>query len=191
MIRIQGLVKRYGSQTVLDHISLDLPEGSVTALVGPNGCGKTTLGHVLLGLVLPDAGHVTGLQGVRLAAVFQDDRLCPQLTAAANVGLVLPHEVDPGYIAHELASVGLDEVALAKPVRVLSGGQRRRVALVRGLLPPAGFVLLDEPFSGVDAESRAGLRSWVVERLAGRTALLITHDEADAQALDARVVRLG
>lgn len=185
MIHLVNVTKRYGPHTALDAVDLDLP-GGVTAIMGPNGCGKTTLARILLGLERPDAGAVTG-RPVRLAAVFQTDALCPQLTAAANVRLVLP--AGAGGVRTALDEIGLDPAAQDRPAAQLSGGERRRVALVRALLPEADLVVLDEPFTGIDPDALGAVRAWVAARLAGRTTLVITHDEADAEALGARLVR--
>jgi len=188
-IALSGVRKAYGDQVVLDGLDLDLPDGAATALMGPNGSGKTTVGRIVLGLTTPDAGTVAGLDGRRVAATFQEDRLCEQLTAEGNVRLVLDRaHANDAVLA--LRAAGLDDDALAKPVRDLSGGQRRRVAIVRSLVAPADVVVLDEPFKGLDAAARERLIAIVRERCAGRTLLLITHDVAEAHALGATVVTL-
>ena len=190
MITLRGVRKVYGEQVVLDGLDLDLPDAAVTAVMGPNGSGKTTIGRIVLGLTAPDAGTVAGLDGRRVAATFQEDRLCEQLTAVANVRLVLDR-AHAGEAVTALRAAGLDDDALAKPVRDLSGGQRRRVAIVRALVAPADVVVLDEPFKGLDVAARERLIALVRERCAGRTVLLVTHDVAEAEALDATVVTLG
>ncbi|NTW42220.1 MAG: ATP-binding cassette domain-containing protein [Cellulomonadaceae bacterium] len=190
MITLRGVIKRFGDQTVLDGFDLDLPDGEVTVLMGANGAGKTTVARLLLGLAVPDAGVIAGLAGWRRAAVFQEDRLCPQLTAVGNVRLVLDRGVGRAAVEAELHRIGLDDESLAKPVRDLSGGQRRRVALVRALMAEADLVVLDEPFTGMDAQVTPLVTAYVRERCAGRTTLLITHDAADAERFGARVVEL-
>jgi len=190
VITLRGVTKRYGEQVVLDGLDLDLPDGAVTALMGPNGSGKTTLARLVLGLEEPDAGTVSGLHGLRRAAAFQEDRLCDQLTAVGNVRLVL----DRGRAADAVAALreaGLDDDALSKPARDLSGGQRRRVAIVRALVADADLVVLDEPFKGLDRAAHGRMLELVRERCAGRTVLLITHDAAEAEALGATVVTLS
>jgi len=190
MITLRGVTKRFGDQVVLDGFDLDLADGAVTALMGPNGSGKTTIARLLLGLTVPDAGEIRGLAGRRRAAAFQEDRLCRQLTALGNVRLVLDHDVPASAVVAELDGVGLDAESLAKPVRDLSGGQRRRVAIVRALMADADLVVLDEPFKGLDADGKNVLMAYVQERRAGRTMLLITHDPAEAAWFGARVVEL-
>lgn len=183
------VIKRFGDATVLEDFTLELGAGSVTALMGTNGAGKTTAARLLLGLEVPDAGAVALSQGLRAAAVFQEDRLCAHLSAVANLRLVL----DRGRwveIERELAAVGLDADAVDRPVRELSGGQRRRVAIARAMVMGADLLVLDEPFTGIDAETKAAVIDYVRERVGRAAVLLITHDAADASALGARVVRL-
>jgi len=191
MITFRGVTKRYGDQVVLDGLDLDLARGSVTALMGPNGSGKTTVGRLLLGLTVPDAGVITGLAGRRRAAVFQEDRLCDHLTAVGNVRLVVGRGLGASVVADELQIVGLDDETLAKPVRELSGGQRRRVAIVRALLADAELLVLDEPFTGLDVGAKAAVMARIRERRGDRTVLLITHDPAEAEFFGADVVTLA
>jgi NitT/TauT family transport system ATP-binding protein len=190
MITLHGVTKRFGDQVVLDGLDLDLADGGVTAVMGPNGSGKTTLARLVLGLAAPDAGVVAGTAGRRGAVTFQEDRLCDQLTAVRNVRLVLDRSVPAAAVATELRRVGLDGESLTKPARDLSGGQRRRVAIVRALMADADLVVLDEPFKGLDADGKAVVMAYVRERRAGRTMLLITHDPSEAEFFGARVVEL-
>ena len=190
MITLRGVTKRFGDQVVLDGLDLDLAEGRATALIGPNGSGKTTLARLLLGLAVPDGGVIAGLEGLRRTAVFQEDRLCEQFTAVGNVRLVLDRATAVSAVADELRRVGLGEDSLAKPVRDLSGGQRRRVAIVRALMVDADLSVLDEPFKGLDDAAKALVMSYVRERCAGRTMLLITHDRHEAEWFGAHVIEL-
>ncbi|GHS89802.1 sulfate transporter [Actinomycetota bacterium] len=190
MITLRGVSHRFGDRVVLDGLDLDLPAGAVTTVMGPSGVGKTTLARVLLGLLRPDAGEVHGLDGLRRAAVFQEDRLCEQLGAVGNVRLVLGRSAPAAAVVAELAAVGLAGDDLAKPVHQLSGGQRRRVAIVRALAADADLVVLDEPFTGMDAATKAQVMVHVHERCAGRTVVLVTHDAGEAAWFGTRTVRL-
>jgi NitT/TauT family transport system ATP-binding protein len=188
-IILQGVTKRYGDHSVLAGVALTLEPDSVTAITGPNGVGKTTLARLVLGLEAPDSGFIAGMAGLRRAAVFQEDRLCAHLNAVANVRLALDRG-QRAFAELELALVGLGGDDASKPVSELSGGQRRRVAIARAMAARAPLVVLDEPFTGLDADTKPAVMQYVKERLVGRTALLITHDPAEAAFLGARVVRL-
>ena len=183
-IRIEGLCKSFGSRPVLQNFSLQA--AGPVVLMGPSGGGKTTLLRILMGLERADAGHVEGVG--RVAAVFQENRLCPQLTAVANITL-------PGGSAAraeaELRALGFGAAELALPSARLSGGQMRRAALLRALLcPGADTLLLDEPFTGMDADLAARAAAAVVRLTAGRDAILVTHDAEAAAWLGWPVVQL-
>jgi len=121
--------------------------------------------------------------------VFQDDRLVEHLGAVGNVHLVLRGWLEQA-VADELVALGLPPQSLQVPVRALSGGQRRRVALVRALLAPSHVLVLDEPFTSLDTDAKRVATAWVRDRLGDRATVLITHDVAEAQALGAYVMRL-
>lgn len=186
-----GLTKAYGDNVVLNGFTHAFPGGRVTCVLGRSGCGKTTLLRLLAGLEAPDAGAISGVPEGGLSMVFQEDRLPPQLSAADCLRCVLKKTPDrEARIAEALGALGIDP-ASAQPVSEYSGGMRRRVALARALVYPAPLVLLDEPFKGLDADTRAAAVAFTRRLLAGRTAVLVTHDAADAEAFDAEVVRLG
>ncbi len=183
-IEIRGLCKQFGPKAVLQNFTLTVRGPLV--LMGPSGCGKTTLLRILMGLETPDAGSVAGAG--RIAAVFQENRLCPQLTAADNITL-------PGgsraAAVRELRALGFAEAELALPAARLSGGQMRRAALLRALLcPGAQTLLLDEPFTGMDAGLTAQAAAAIVRLAAGRDTVLVTHDAEAAACLGWPVVRM-
>ncbi|MDR2896095.1 MAG: ATP-binding cassette domain-containing protein, partial [Propionibacteriaceae bacterium] len=152
MIAADNLCFAYGDQLVLDRLTFVLPDGGRLLLRGPNGSGKTTLLRLVMGLIEPNSGRLTGIDRP-IAAVFQDDRLAGQLTAIANLRLVAPRSMPRRRAEDELAAIGLDRGVWSKAVCQLSGGQRRRVAIARAMLQASladdAIVVLDEPFSGV------------------------------------------
>lgn len=187
---LQAVSKSFGAADVLSGFDVAVHPGEVIALMGVNGAGKTTIARLLLGLETPDAGEVSRPAGARCAAVFQENRLCEHLSAVENVRLVLDRS-RWGEVGAELEAVGLPADSHSKPVADLSGGQQRRVAIARALAPRAGLLVLDEPFAGVDVETKPALVACVRERIGGSAVVLITHDAAEAEALGARVVRVG
>ena len=170
MLTIDHLEKRFGSTVLFRDLTFTVDGPAV--LWAPSGWGKTTLLRILMGLETPTAGRVQGAG--RVSAVFQEDRLCPQLTAVQNVLLVLPDDRQEAAIRQDFARLGLDEAALALPARKLSGGQKRRTALLRALWAPGDTLLLDEPFTGVDAPRAEALMAAV--RAAGTPVLLAAHE---------------
>ena len=186
-ITIQKLSKSYNGIPVFQNVDLQLEEGRIYCLMAPSGAGKTTLFRILMGLEKPDSGSVTGLPTGPVAAVFQEDRLCPALTAQKNIQLV--HPVMAGEkLRQELLQL-LPEDSLDKPVSEFSGGMRRRVALMRAMLAPGQFLLMDEPFTGLDEDTREAAMEYVLAHRRGRTLLFTTHHAEEAERLGATRIR--
>ncbi len=165
----EGVCKRFDGQQVLKDVNLVCRPGEILYLRTPSGSGKTTLLRILAGLTPPDAGQVRTPAGVSM--VFQEDRLCPGFSAVKNVELATGEEDR----AREALLQVLEEEALDKPCGTLSGGMKRRVALVRAMEADSAAVLLDEPFAGMDADTRARAEAYVRERQKGRAILIATH----------------
>lgn len=184
---LRDVEKDFGELHVLTGASARFASGRVHVLTGPSGAGKTTLLRLLAGLERPDAGEVVRAGNLRLAMTFQEDRLLDNLTATANVRL--PHARLRGreleaFLAREreaLTAVGLP--VDSRPVRELSGGQRRRVAILRCVLADADALLFDEPLKGMDEGTVARVMDYVRPLLAGRTVLWVTHDSRETSLL--------
>lgn len=181
---LENVKKSYENKVVLENVTLEIPEGQTTCIMGASGCGKTTVARLLLGLEKPDGGKIEG-RGKGMSAVFQEDRLCETLSATENVRLVYP-EGDEKEALDLLFALGL-EGHTDKPVSALSGGMRRRVAIARALFAPFDLLVLDEAFTGLDEDTKAEVLAVVKRRCAGKTVLLITHDEGEARSLSDRV----
>ncbi len=206
MLAVRDVSVRYGARTILERIRFELADGQIVALQGPSGCGKSTLLRVIAGLLAPDEGTVeldgrdiTALPPHRrhIGLVFQDDQLFPHRDVAANIEFGLrmqrmPSAARAARVAELLELVGLDGFG-RRSVTSLSGGEAKRIALVRSLAPAPPLLLLDEPLSGLDVALHDRLADDLhrVLRATGTTALIVTHDPAEARALADRVVTLA
>jgi NitT/TauT family transport system ATP-binding protein len=203
IVEVRGLSKRYGGFTALSDIDLDFPEGQLTTLLGPSGCGKTTLLKIVAGLLDATAGEVR-VRGRRVdgpgperAFVFQDFALMPWATVLRNVAFGLELRGMPKAERHDIARRHIAGVGLAgfedRYPHELSGGMRQRVGLARALAVDADVLLLDEPFSAVDEQTRRKfqedlLRLRSVER---KTFIFVTHSIEEAVYLSDRIVMLS
>ena len=188
MLTIEHLTKQFGEKTLFRDLCLTVDGPAV--LWAPSGWGKTTLLRILMGLDTPTAGRVQGVG--RAAAVFQEDRLCPQLTALQNVTLVLPgsEKQYKEQIKADFKQLGMDVAALALPAARLSGGQKRRTALLRALWAPSDTLLLDEPFTGMDPDTLAAAAALLRTRCGTEPVLLATHDREAIRLLGWPVIEL-
>jgi ABC-type Fe3+/spermidine/putrescine transport system ATPase subunit len=214
MLELQGLCKHWlppraprhtVPRTLWEGLNLTVAAGETVALLGPSGSGKSTLLKVVAGLESPEAGRVLvdgqDLAGVPperrgFALMFQDFALFPHLSVLDNVAFGLVEQRQGRSAAREAALVMLERFGLqayvSSKVWQLSGGEQQRVALARALITRPRILLLDEPFSALDAELRLQLRSEFAQRIAEQkmATLLVTHDEAEARALGQRGYRL-
>ena len=188
MLTVEHLTKQFGAKTLFRDLSLTVEGPAV--LWAPSGWGKTTLLRILMGLDTPTAGRVQGVG--HAAAVFQEDRLCPQLTAVQNVALVLPgsEKQYKAQIEADFQQLGMDMAALALPAARLSGGQKRRTALLRALWAPSDTLLLDEPFTGMDPGTLSAAAALLRRRCTEKPVLLATHDREAIRLLGWPVLEL-
>ncbi len=200
---IRDLHKSFRDATVLGGLSLTFSPETPWCIMAPSGYGKTTLFRILLGLETADSGKIswigqtTGAQGrrtgvspagCRFSAVFQEDRLCEAFTPIDNVRLAVP-SLSRAQIASELAKV-LPADCLNRPVSSLSGGMKRRTAILRAMLAPSAVVIMDEPFTGLDEETKSMVIDYILKKTGHRLLLLSTHQEEDARLLNAKTLRL-
>ncbi|MBY4798265.1 ATP-binding cassette domain-containing protein [Collinsella sp. AGMB00827] len=181
---LTSVSKSFGAQRVLSKLDMSLAAGSLTCLMGPSGAGKTTLLRIILGLERIDAGQISNSMPGSISVVFQEDRLAIELTPIENVALVMGGRASYQHLVSVLSEI-LPPECLNRPVSQLSGGQRRRVALARAVLAPSSMIVMDEPFTGLDAATRQEVIRFVLRHRACRTLLVSTHGEQDAELLGA------
>jgi sulfate/thiosulfate transport system ATP-binding protein len=205
VITLHGLSKRYGDFAALDDVSLEIPDGELTALLGPSGSGKSTLLRVIAGLEAPDEGRVeiagadathVPPQRREIGFVFQHYAAFKHMTVRDNVAFGLTIRKRPkaeieAKVSELLRIVGLDGFQRRYPAQ-LSGGQRQRMALARALAVEPRVLLLDEPFGALDAKVRAELRTWLrrLHEEVHVTTVLVTHDQEEAMEVADRIAVL-
>lgn len=203
VIRAENLTKKFGTTAAVCEANLHLQRGEFLCLLGPSGCGKTTMLRLIAGLLTPDSGQLT--IGGRLAStggrtiispqergvgmVFQDYALFPHMTVKQNVSFGLRSAADDRHRVREVLSLVRMENLGDRMPHQLSGGQKQRVALARALAPQPEVVLMDEPFSNLDANLRQSLRNEVRRILndTGVSVIFVTHDQQEAFTLSDRV----
>lgn len=188
-ILVKDLVKSY-NQIRLFHLSeLELNSGEIYCLMGPSGSGKTTFMRILMGLDTADGGTVTITGGNRFAAVFQENRLCETFSPLENVMMVLGRSADREELRKDLGRI-LPLECLERPVSTLSGGMKRRAAICRAMLADSDGIIMDEPFTGLDQETKQTVIDYIKERLHGRMLLVSTHQTEDISLFKGKVIQL-
>lgn len=188
---VKNITKGFWGKTVLDGFSADFPTGGISCITGNSGIGKTTLLNIIMKLVPSDGGEIDPDFGGRISAVFQEDRLCERLSAAANVKLVCGKSVSDEDIFAALAEVGLEREDCIKPVSKLSGGMRRRAAVVRAVIAESDILIMDEPFKGLDEGNRRRTVDYVLKNRRGRTLIAVTHDPAEIDMLGGKIFKIS
>lgn len=183
MIKLDNISFSYGENNVLKNFSLEIKSGDRICLFGDSGCGKTTVLRLILGLEKPQSGTIFMKKYLKPAVVFQEDRLLPFKTVLENITLFGANEEKALSILKEM---GLENSVAHKPTE-LSGGMCRRVALARALSLNFDFLVLDEPFTGLDSDNINSAVKLINSILGNRTLILVTHSKAEAEALNCEI----
>ena len=183
-LHISHLSKAFDAEQVLHDVNLSFSSGNAYCLMAPSGSGKTTLFRILMGLETPDSGEIHGLNGKRIAPVFQEDRLLEGFTALQNLRFVTGRQYSSVALTEVLARL-LPQDALHKPVREFSGGMKRRVSILRALLAPSDILIMDEPFTGLDAATKETTAALIREYSREKLVLFSTHHTEDIELLSA------
>lgn len=185
MFELNNIYKSFGSLRIFDDFSINFKKNIINCILGPSGCGKTTLLNIIAGLILPDAGKISGIDRGKISCVFQEPRLLPWRTARKNIEFTLRDKL-PQKEVTELTDkyiklVKLDGYEDYYPVQ-LSGGMNQRVSLARAFSFPSEIILMDEPFKGLDYKLKQSLQSSFLELWQSdkRTVIYVTHDVDEA-----------
>ena len=195
MIKLENICKSYDEKTVLDNIMAEFPDDSITCIMGESGAGKTTLVRIIAGLENAARGTVSGAGVVSFD--FQEYRLINDISAADNIMLVLDKNDFGGHdkktmrkiINENLAEV-LKDYPSDKSTGTYSGGMKRRVCLVRAMMKKSDTVILDEPFSGMDEETKILAAEYIKKHRDGRICIVVTHEKSDSGLLDGGIYLL-
>lgn len=188
-IIITDLCKIYDDNEVLKNVNITLKDNSIYCLMGASGIGKTTLLRIIMGLEHADSGSISGIDIKSISCMFQEDRLIHDLSAIDNVRIVLRGKNNRDEISNNLLSI-LPDDSLDMPVSSLSGGMKRRVALARALSYPGKLIILDEPFTGLDKDTKLNVIDYILKMRNNRTLLITTHGTDDANLLGAEIIKL-
>lgn len=179
LLRVNNLSKAFGDKPVLNEFSMELGENERACILGPSGGGKTTLLNIIAGLLAPDSGKIE-LSDRRISYIFQEDRLLPWLTAEENITAAAG-------CSKALARELLDEMELNGEYKTypdeLSGGMKQRINIARALAFDSSFILMDEPFKGLDPVLRERVIERVSDRCTNRAILLVTHDRMECDKM--------
>ncbi len=179
-MKIEHLSFSFGDKRIFEDFTLEICDGRITALMAPSGCGKSTLLRLIAGLLKPQRGKID-TQNRSVGIMFQEPRLFGQLTALQNVALVIKDKANAKQRAEDLLEAfGVADAADKYPEE-LSGGMAKRISLARAIAYDADILLLDEPFSALDKDTKTSVMNASKQLLRGKTVLLVTHDPAEAQ----------
>jgi len=187
-VSLNHISKSYGSKVLFDNFSDVFSDGRAYCLFGPSGSGKTTLLRLLAGLEACDSGEIRGLEGKKISAVFQEDRLFENLSAEKNVMLTARNGFSKSGAVQLLERLGITDIK--KPVSAFSGGMKRRCAIARALAAEYDILLLDEPLTGLDEAARNTVMQVISEEIRGRMLVCATHSADFAAFFSAEIIEI-
>lgn len=176
-IILENINKSYGEKEVLRGLNLIFKEGSTTFIMGKSGIGKTSLLKIILGLDREFNGKIRGVENKNISIVFQENRLCEELSIRTNIKII-NDKVKDKEIKDGLKSLGM-QISLNTKIKELSGGMKRRVAILRAILASFDMLILDEPFKGLDEENKEKTIEFIKENIKDKTTIIVTHDKSE------------
>ena len=178
-ILMEKINKSYGDKEVLRDFTTKFEEGTVTFITGESGIGKTSIIRILMRLESYQSGRISGLEGKKISVVFQDDCLCDKLSLDKNLSMVIDGQQGKEQDLDRLLDLFGLEGYRYKRVAELSGGMKRRLAILRAILYPHNLMILDEPFKGLDEENKKLVMGQLAKGMVDKTAIIVTHDKTE------------
>lgn len=189
MIIFKDISKSYGNRTVLKNFNIEIREGQTTFVLGKSGSGKTTFSKIVLGLEKIDTGEISGLDGKKISVVFQEDRLMENMTIGSNFKMTVDSHINSKQIIEKMEKIGLFQ-SLESKISELSGGMKRRISILRAFLIEFDLIVMDEPFRGLDDETKEIVMNFVIQNIKGKTAIIITHNKDEVEYFAEKIKEL-
>ncbi|MDY4560214.1 MAG: ATP-binding cassette domain-containing protein [Peptostreptococcus porci] len=189
MIIFKDISKSYGNKIVLKNFNIDIREGQTTFMLGKSGSGKTTFSKIVLGLEKIDTGEISGLDGKKISVVFQEDRLMENMTIGSNFKMTVDSHINRKQIVEKMEKIGLFQ-PLETKISELSGGMKRRISILRAFLIEFDLIVMDEPFRGLDEETKEIVMNFVIQNIKGKTAIIITHNKDEVEYFAEKIQEL-
>ena len=189
MIIFKDISKSYGNKIVLKNFNIDIREGQTTFMLGKSGSGKTTFSKIVLGLEKIDTGEISGLDGKKISVVFQEDRLMENMTIGSNFKMTVDSHINRKQIVEKMGKIGLFQ-PLETKISELSGGMKRRISILRAFLIEFDLIVMDEPFRGLDEETKEKVMNFVIQNIKGKTAIIITHNKDEVEYFAEKIQEL-